>query len=195
MIMATCIKTLISLACVGAVAYLAYRNRDKIRDLVKGQQNDGEQTTTDQQPNIDVTKVSFPKESFLANVSKFSGSFEPLYNAVNNPNTPTEEKESILQDWTLRFMAIPCRDEYQAWLKNIGCTDINQRLEKLLEEITKCGMLRDDKITFVVDSILAKNYIEWTGAELQDGDNVKVGSAAWTLKGVCIEKGIVSKIL
>lgn len=195
MIMATCIKTLISLACVGAVAYLAYKHRDVIHDLVKGKQNDDKQTTTDHQPNTNVTKVSFPKESFIANVSKFSGSFEPLYNAVNNPNTPTEEKEGILQDWTLRFMAIPCKAEYQAWLKNIGCTDINQRLEKLLEEITKCGMLRDDKTTFIVDCTLAKNYIEWTGAELQNGDNVKVGSAAWTLNGVCIEKGIVSKIL
>lgn len=192
--MGTFFKMLISLACVGGVVYWVYKNRERILTFINEQQKGDNQPMTEETVDSNVSKVLFPKESFIVSVSKFSGSFEPLYRAVNNSDTLAEEKASIFQDWTLRMMATPGKERFQAWLKDIECDDDAIKLKKLLDELVKCGVVRDCRSTFVVDEISAKNYIEWTGAELQNGNEVKVGSAAWMLNGLCIEKGIVSKI-
>lgn len=189
--MTTCAKTLITLACIGGVtclgvvAYLIYsvrKNRNKI------------QAVEDERDKPTIKGISFPMQAFIANVSRFSGSFEPLYHAVNGSTTTNDEKNNLLCDWTIRFMATSCGEEYKSWLDGLCTDEINEKLKKLLKEVLKCGVTRDDKTTFIVDDASIKEYIEWEGVELKKGDKVRVASAAWKLNGICIEKGIVSKI-
>jgi hypothetical protein len=62
-----------------------------------------------------------------------------------------------------------------------------------LQEVVSCGVIRDGNTYLVVDSETAHRYIDWEGIPLVMGDKMKIASAAWSLHGKCIEKGIVIK--
>lgn len=186
--MVTFLKNILTLACLGGVFYFGYLNRNKILAYIRGK-------TPDLLPSgCNTNEISFPKSSFIANASLFTGSYEPLYSAVHNPDTSLEDKECILQDWELRFLATQEKDSFANWLKKPSNNCINNKLEDLLNEIFSCGIIRDHKETFIIDEQSIKEYIEWSGSVLQCGDKVKSCSPSWSLNGICIEKGIVTKI-
>ena len=167
--MTTCVKTLITLAgigsvtCLGIVACLIYSVR-KNRNKIQAVEEELEKPT--------IKGIPFPTQAFIANVSKFSGSFEPLYHAVNVSTTTNDEKNSLLCDWSLRFMATTCKEEYESWLDSLCTDEVNEKLERLLSEVIKCGVTRDNKTTFIVDDGSITDYIEWDGIELAKGDKV-----------------------
>lgn len=140
-------------------------------------------------------ETMFPFESFRNDAPKFSGAFEPLQCAVNNSNKTADERIGILHSWMLRFMSSQDHCLYQEWIESLGRFSIEEKLEILLNEIRACGVMRDMRDFFDVEENTSRDYFEWDGTRLQIGDHVKVISPAWTLNGVCIEKGIIKKIL
>lgn len=135
----------------------------------------------------------FPKNDFVKNVLKFTGTFEPLYNAVHKSDISSEDKTNIYQDWCLRLRTV-CNDAvYTKWTTRMSRIQISERLELLLQEIVSCGVVRDDRVYLIVDDDTARQYIDWEGIPLVIGDKMRIASASWTLHGKCIEKGIVTK--
>ena len=135
----------------------------------------------------------FPKDDFINNVLTFTGTFEPLYNAIHKPDFPLEDKANIYQDWCLRLKTV-CNDVvYTRWAENMTHLQITERLELLLQDIVSCGVVRDNRTYLVVDNETACRYIDWKGASLVVGDKLRIASASWSLHDKCIEKGIVIK--
>lgn len=137
--------------------------------------------------------IFFPKDNFVANASKFSGTFEPLFRAVHKSDVSLENKTNIYEDWCLRLRAICNDDIYARYVESISSIEISERLKLLLQEIVSCGAVRDDRLCFVVDDETACLYIDWEGTPLVVGEYVRIASSSWSLNGVCIEKGIVIK--
>ena len=131
----------------------------------------------------------FPEDNFVDNVLTFTGTFEPLYHAVHKPDVALEDKISIYEDWCLRLRAVCNDDIYTKYVNGISSLEISERLELLLQEIVSCGVVRDDRLCFVVDDETACRYIDWEGFPLVVGEKVRVASASWSLNGKCIEKG------
>lgn len=137
--------------------------------------------------------IFFPKDNFVANASKFMGTFEPLFRAVHKSDVSLENKTNIYEDWCLRLRTVCHHDIYARYVESTSSIEISERLELLLQEIVSCGVVRDDRLYLVVDNETACRYIDWEGAPLVAGENVRIASAAWSLNGMCIEKGIVIK--
>ena len=137
--------------------------------------------------------IFFPKDNFVANASKFSGTFEPLFRAVHKSDVSLENKTNIYEDWCLRLRAVCHHDIYVRYVESISSMEIPERLDLLLQEIVSCGVIRDDRLSLVVDNETAYRYIDWEGAPLVVGEYVRIASSSWSLNGVCIEKGIVIK--
>lgn len=137
--------------------------------------------------------IFFPKDNFVANASKFTGTFEPLFRAVHKSDVSLEDKTHIYEDWCLRLRAICHEDIYAKYVDSISSIEVSERLELLLQEIVSCGVVRDDRLFLVVDNETACRYIDWEGFSPVIGENVRIASAAWLLNGMCIEKGVVIK--
>ena len=157
--------------CIGVVIDLLYQEYNKL-----------EQKKT----------IFFPRDNFVDNVLTFTGTFEPLFNAVHNSDVSLEDKNNIYEDWCLR-LRIVCTDAiYTEYANSISSLEISERLELLLQEIVSCGVVRDDRLCLVVDDETAFRYIDLNGSSLV-GERVRIVSASWSLNGKCIETGIVIK--
>lgn len=176
--------------CTGAAYLLWYKFKDKVqnRETANYKEKNIEAVTS-----LEQRCVSFPKENFLNNVRKFTGSFEPLYNAVNTPNVSLEEKDHIYSDWCLRLQTVFIDTDYAQWAKEMSSLALNDRLKWLLQEVISCGIVRDNRTEFIIDENNVCHYLNWDGTPVIIGDKVKAASAAWSLNGECIEKGIITQ--
>ena len=177
-----------TVACAGVVIYLWNKHKNKVLTKLPLDISGKEENETG--PSERGT-VSFPKKSFVDNARKFTGSFEPLYNAVHNLDVSLEDKTNIYEDWSLRLKTICDDTVYAQWTKKMSLLQLSDRLAWLLQEIDSCGMVRDNRTVLVIDEDTVSHYADWNGAPIAIGDEVKVASAAWLLNGVCIEKGII----
>lgn len=180
--------SLVTAACIGGVIYLLDKNRERIIQILKPADVGDKDVKC-----VEQDVAFFPKDSFIRNVERFTGTFEPLYNAIYNSDVSLEDKTNVYEDWNLRLKTICDDTAYTKWTKKMSLLQIPDRLKLLLQEIVSCGVLRDNRTDLVIDENTVSRYIDWNSTPLAVGDEVKIASAAWLLNGVCIEKGVVTK--
>ena len=137
---------------------------------------------------------TFPVEVIQANAAVFSGAYEPLYKAVNSKDSYDNEKEGIIQDWLIRLKSIQGGEKIISWINNAANNDASLLPTVLLNQILMSGIQRDNSIEIVADKDTKNFYVDYYGQEIKEGENLTVGSAAWSYNDVCIEKGITIKI-
>ncbi len=164
---------------------LIYKFRHKIKNLFL--ENDAEE---EHNPSEDA--VIFPKDDFIKNASKFTGTYEILYKVSQGLNVNQESVDGLYQDLELRIKGIDC-PELLLWWEKTKESGQKKQLVSFLDRVFSSGVIRDSNSELIVDDAMRLYYIEWDDLTLENGESVKVIVPAWRIHNSCIEQGLVAK--
>lgn len=193
--MSTVKNVTIGAIVLGAVFYLAYINRDRIKRFIIAEQ--------DERPNRKESQVGDAMaelgQAFLMYADNFQGLYEPIYKASIGAISQ-ERIRNVLMEWDIRMGNISqapiCLKSWwstvSVGMESLAREELIDRAQRIIQMIHMCGIIRDNKKELVAVDDTNMFYQNDDGVMWSIGQKLRVESPCWYIQCTpvrVIEKG------